>query len=101
MTLFIAENGKIWDVGSPKRKISTILLDVTENDFLIFNTTSFKRPSSLSSLFFPTILEASYPEYMHISLTDSFVESHNMIKNFAVYSEKEGKGEVLQNIIYL
>lgn len=101
----ILDDGTIWDISSKNEEESTILLDVSEDDYALFHTTSFKQPSVLSSLHIPSAICNSSDEPLFVPLTKPYdISDKNLIENFVVHNEssKSGKeyGFALQLYIY-
>lgn len=83
----------MWDIGSDDENESTIILDVTENNFAISVKTSFKQPSVLTVLdvTFPILAENMFDkkQFSWNILTHSTNSDNNtnVITPFTVYND--------------
>ncbi|XP_065206141.1 acylamino-acid-releasing enzyme-like [Planococcus citri] len=88
------ENGKIWDIGYEKENESTILLNVSEDDYALVNITSFKRSSTLVSLHIPSLTGGHSNESLFSFLIPAVtVSDKNIISNFTVRSDSREDGD--------
>ncbi|XP_065201049.1 acylamino-acid-releasing enzyme-like isoform X2 [Planococcus citri] len=82
------ENGNIWDIGSKNEDESTIVLDVSEDDYALLNATSFKQPPTLSSLHIPSAISNSSDGPLLTTLTEqSSIFDKNIISRFTFPNE--------------
>lgn len=87
------DDGTIWDIGSKNEDESTIILDVSEDDYALCNTTSFKQPAVLSSLHIPSAICGTSDETLLVPLTKPYtIVEKAIISTFTVHHENTKNG---------